>query len=1265
MRFVDRHHIENWALRFDSKGYFPNLISRLVRSTTPKDTFVEFPDGSSTYVGGWDGRVECRESTAYVPEGISLWEFGTESTALKKAVKDTDKRTDDPLGYDPAKCTYVFVTPRFFKKKDALKQEIVEKEIWKDVIIYDSRNIEEWFDIAPAPARWFSTYTQSFPSDGIVTIEEFWNEWSTGPSVKLSPKVVTAGREFESGKLLDFLKGAPAILSIQASSKDEAVAFIIASAMQFPEEERKSFESKTLIIDTPANFRSIRINRHGLNLIAKFDDPQVLYMGVSDGHHVLVPLGADDTFNQEILKLPLVDRDELVKSLNSTGLSESQAVNYSKESALNITVLKRLLNFPQNKIEWAALEYAREIIPAMLIGRWNEEYEGDIDIINRLSGEDYESTVEKISKWLDHETPPFLKIGETWRLASPLDAWTHVADHLTSKDLKNLKNSFFAAYQHGNPVADTHGDSVASFFAQKRKYSSWAREGLVQSLILVGLYGKGLKLSSVNSPQLWVDQIISQLFEEAQGEFWISLDHELPLISEASPESFLNAIFDSLEKEPSPLLELFREREGFVTPSSHHTGLLWALEGLAWDIEYFNDSAIALSKIAGIDPGGTLANRPSNSLLEIFKPWHYQTLVDFDTRVETLRTIAKKEKSVGWNLLLGMLPTRHGVAHPTHKMRWRLFNRSFKEKYTWEEVYKTYTEVVDILISVFDYSEKQLADLLKVVHELMPHDRHKMISFLLDGIDNVKKKENTAWHALRNNLSHHRSFPDAEWALPIEDIEKLQIIYEKLTPEDTISRYSWLFDEHWPQLPEGQIDSNADDPNSDLRWHDLKEIKLNAARLHALNEILREFGLKKIISLSELVKESWILGNTLAKSSGSDEFSQELFSLLDTSNVQVLKFAQAFFFRKSTQNEDQWAINFFKEAKKDSLNESALANYFNSISPSMNIWNFIDNFSSKLSEEYWLHIDARFYSLSAKEKVFGLKKLLDHSRFISAISVITDSLEDIPSKMIVETLEKAVTTKPQENFRIDEYEINKALEELDRRTDLERERLIKLEWLYLSVLYSSGNRRSPQLLHEELASNPDFFIDILKWVYMPKNRELVDEERKGLSDEEISSRAKQAFKLLHSWKHIPGINNENVIDKSAMEQWVTRVRQLAQDFDRLDVADAQIGQVLAQYPENVSDWPPEEICQIIENINTDSLKRNFSAALYNKRGSSTRGPFDGGDIERNHAEYFGDLAKKHRRKHPNTAKIFEKLAEGYLDQAKRMDQEAERTRLEH
>jgi hypothetical protein len=149
-----------------------------------------------------------------------------------------------------------------------------------------------------------------------------------------------------------------------------------------------------------------------------------------------------------------------------------------------------------------------------------------------------------------------------------------------------------------------------------------------------------------------------------------------------------------------------------------------------------------------------------------------------------------------------------------------------------------------------------------------------------------------------------------------------------------------------------------------------------------------------------------------------------------------------------------------------------------------------------------------------------------------------------------------------------------------------------------------------------------------------------------------------AFKLLHSWNEIPGCN-EGKIDSNHLNEWINKVRELAANYGRIKIVDTLIGQAFAHYPTNEEGtFVPEEISQIIEDLNSDSLNRNFYCTMHNKQGFTTRGAFDGGDIERDRASYYYELAKKHRNKYPVIATIFENLAKGYEFSAKRMDDDA-------
>jgi hypothetical protein len=142
MKLVTRNNLENWADTTFSKAALPYLISRLVRATTPASTKANLPSGSATYIGGWDGIVNCESETAYVPKGTSLWEFGTDVNPKVKADKEYEKRKNNPLGFIPKDSIFIFVTPRLWTKKVDWIAEKKTENHWKDVIVYDSIDLE-------------------------------------------------------------------------------------------------------------------------------------------------------------------------------------------------------------------------------------------------------------------------------------------------------------------------------------------------------------------------------------------------------------------------------------------------------------------------------------------------------------------------------------------------------------------------------------------------------------------------------------------------------------------------------------------------------------------------------------------------------------------------------------------------------------------------------------------------------------------------------------------------------------------------------------------------------------------------------------------------------------------------------------------------------------------------------------------------------------------------------------------------------------------
>ena len=1257
---ITRDQLASWSDTPESKANFPHLISRLIRATTAKDTKVNIPWGSATYIGGWDGIVDSKEKTRYVPKGISLWELGTDWDPKKKADADYEKRTKDPRGYTPQDATFVFVTPRTWTKKEEWVSQKKEEKKWKDVIVYDGISLAQWLDEAPAVSRWFASqgYAGVCSTEGIITADERWKEWSCLEQLQLQPGCVLAGRDVARVELIKLLEGDPSIIEVRASTKGEAIAFILATMKASAPELSDRFFSTTLIIDQEDRFRSVSSSaQHALNLIVQFESTDPLGVATKNGHHVLVPLGADDVFSQESITLPAVDRNTLIEALEASGLSRSKASTLTKESGHDITILKKFLGFPSYGATWIKTQPIREIVPALLLGRWDESYPGDIELLEKLSGMSYTKYKEALAKWLYLPESPLKKIGETWRLTSPLDLWSSISVHLTDQDFKLLEESFIQVYHSGNPVLASQID-LPDYISKKRTYSGWVREGLVQSLILISIPQVGV---SIRDPQSSVDRIIGNLLSNARGETWVSIDRELPLIAEASPQLFLQYVSRSLSHRPPEIMDMFKEKPGFVVPMASHTGLLWALEELAWMPLYFKNACLLLHKLATLDPGGSLANRPLNSLKEIFKAWHHQTLASYEERVKVLREMLRRDIDVSWELLKSLLPSFSSeTASLTHRMRWRMFWEATDLRYTNREWFDMCSEAVGMLISLCGGDETRFSDLIEAAPGCMPRDRERILKWAQENVGKIRHEKNLAWQTLRRVLNKHKLYPDANWALRGEELYPLEQLYNQLQPDDVQARYMYLFNE--------DLNYEVLEPSSiTLSYRELSHksiVGLKAtARERAVNELVEELELERVLELRLEVKYPWYLGEALAKVIKDEQDLQSVWLCLED-DAPHIAFAHGFIYQKLRCEDFSWMQALVQELLEKGYSDKAVANALYPVGLGQELWRYVGSLGEGIQREYWLQISPYFNGLTDEEIMVCINKLLHYRRFSSAVEVASYHGTHIPSDMLIDVLRRWATEESQELKSPDGYEIEGIFEELNKRTDIDEGTYCELEALYLSLLTRDGTQAGVPHLGAELASNPESFVQLLKWLYQPKCRDRRRKEQKGLSEEQVHNAARRADLMLEAWKKIPGMQEDGTIDEAELREWIDVARALARECDRLEVADIHIGQLLAKYPKDSPNWPQRTIFQMIEDINTKEIKEGYSVGMLKKQGVTIRGVFDGGGIEHERAGYFGELASELMCDYPNVAEVFQRLQDNYGRQGNRLDEMAERDRLD-
>ena len=81
-----------------------------------------------------------------------------------KADGDYAKRLADPLGLEPDRTTFIFVTPRRWRNKAAWAMAKRREGRWKDVRAYDADDMATWLEQMPAVHIWFSKLVGKHPA---------------------------------------------------------------------------------------------------------------------------------------------------------------------------------------------------------------------------------------------------------------------------------------------------------------------------------------------------------------------------------------------------------------------------------------------------------------------------------------------------------------------------------------------------------------------------------------------------------------------------------------------------------------------------------------------------------------------------------------------------------------------------------------------------------------------------------------------------------------------------------------------------------------------------------------------------------------------------------------------------------------------------------------------------------------------------------------------------------------------------------------------
>ena len=1254
VRWVTAEDLSEWANRTDGAFSLPTLLSHLVNATHGNFDVLRFPSEEGVRHPGWDGRTSTSTASTYVPEGEAGWEIGAQRNNIsQKATDDYRKRTSTPAPIVPAESTFVFVTPRHWPPKDEWVRARQEEGVWREVRAYDANDLVHWIEQAPAVGLWLATRLGKRPP-GTLELDAVWEEWSRATTWPLTEDLVLSDRDREAIELLRWLRAGPSVLSLQATTAEEVVAFFHATLRMLPDEAAAVYRSRSLVATTGESTRALASAPAPLIVLMTEPDPGLARTLAERGHFVLQAYDERRTPRGDVRRLARPSREGIASALVDAGISETRAEALARDSARNLAVLRRLMpSAPGRLPSWAQVAPPRALLAALLAGGWDEDSQADRARLAEIADMPYEAIVAELAPYVGDFDTPLRKIGSTWRVASPSDAWFLLAEYLTPADVGRFEAAAYAVLGSADPrfEMDPGERWMAPVRGVHREYSGMLRHGIGEVLILLALWGNLVR--TVPEAGRRADAIVERLLRGADRRRWWSLSRDFRLLAEASPSMFLEAIEDSLDQDDPPIRALFVVDGGGVFDTEHLADLLWALESLAWSPDWLPRVTHVLARLDAIDdPLARQGNRPSRSLRDVHLLWNPQTYASLDKRLRALDLIRKRESKSAWKMMLGVLPTGHDSVSPTPLPIWRDFSVDKVEVVTYGLIARGAAAITERLLHEVGTDASRWSELVERFTDLAPGPEAGLtkLEAAESGINDPGARA-TLWAALRKLLNHHRQFADADWALPAEALGRMEAIYERLAPDDGLERVSWLFARQ-VMLPR---------PSSP-GW-EMAERDVDAARREAVRSVLSEGGVAAILALARQAEAPGYIGKALfdigLSTSDRDAVLQ---ATLRSDDPQQRTVAHGLIVSTWREGEESWADALVAKAKAEAWGDVALLAILHAFPMRRWTWDRVAEAGPRIEDAYWREAPILWVREHSDDAEIAIRKLLSVDRAHDALPLVERAAKaDLPTDLIVATLRRAAS-EPRGSggneatmFR---HYVAEILKILDSRKDVSMDALIELDWIYLPLLEYSP--RPAKVLVRALSEQPALFVQMLSAVFKPNEDSGIVED-KPADPERASAIASQAYRLLDLWDRLPGTRDDGTIDGRALEDWIKEARQRARAVGREEIADSRIGHMLSASPTGTDGhWPAEAVREAIDLFRSRSMMDGFRIGKHNRRGVIRRAMRAGGSLERSEAQTFRTAAKAIAYEQPHTAKTLDALADDYKRQAREHDERAER-----
>lgn len=1234
----------------DAQQNLPEVIRRLL-AESPGITDISVRTGDGTALSGWDA-VATSTGTAFLPAGRLGIELGVSKDVKGKADDDYQNR----LRPGRQDITFVFVTPRRWRDKEAWASRRRSEDRFRNVKVLDADDLEGWLKASPAAHYWVSEHFNLKPRDA-RTIEDWWRRFHEQTKPVLPSALFLAGRSGLAKQLVARTQDKPNLTTIQSESLEDCLGFTFAA---FHDSDNEADGTKAVVVVSSSDVWDRIIEQPGESVLVPLFYEANVSAALDAGHHVISVIDRTAVARRAVdITLPRVDRRAAAQAFEKDGLEYRAADRLAVLGRRSLPALKRSIALDPKfkRPSWAHDDSAGTLACLVLASSWTTS-EYDFAILEQLTGQprqDLERVIRAASSTSD---PVLRRVGSTWMVLSPEEALLYLAEAMNSGAMWRWHETVLRLLLEPDPTLDMTSTErlAAQMEGQRRQISRSLAHGLANGIALLGAMGGGVTVDGGDSladhAHRCVRDLLAQAERDETGRSWRQLAGVLPLLAEAAPDEFLRAVDDDLRRQDPRLLSLFREdKDDALTlgSGSLHPHLLWALETVCWSDEHLVEGMRTLALLSVLEPGGKSGNRPSHSMATILCGWSRNTGASQQTRLHALDAVIAASEDVGWQLLLDLWPSHHGFvmapAAPHVRDDW-IPSSSSVNVADWADFAH---ELVVRALRLVPGQQARLSALIENLSPIAAADRGLVIHLverelttgLLSDSDQLE-----LWDSLRSEVRKHQRFPDADWAMPSDVVSQLDDLVTRFEPSASPEQHAYLFGWH-PDLP-----------GVDQRDYEAYAQHLRMLRTAALHTVLQnDDGWDQLAALTKRCAVPGQLGWALTDiaSVGLEDVPRWLASPEDP-----LRDAAFNFTRRYLSDHGESALH--SALRMEGLEGDARALFLRCVPSTSASWRELDDSpQADDAAAYWR--TASIDVVPGPDVSEAVTRLIAYGRAWTGIEVVSYALHadknrsdgeptSLNRDLVLSLLEQAVKQSPSEMelVQMSGYNLGEALDYLVEQ-DASHTDIARFEFAFHRLL---EHHRAPVVLKRALATQPELFVDLVQRIYRAKN-----EPRREKSEVD-SNAATQAWYVIRGWHGFPGQSEEGGFDPELLNAWVRAARLALSDADRADIGDEVIGETFGRSPVGSDGvWPAQPLRDLIESIGSRELENGIIIGRLNSRGVTSRAQYDGGQQEHTLSDQYRDWSKQTKAQWPRTSRILQSIAESYERDAKREDTRAE------